>query len=511
MTTVIGASHGDSCRFDVSPSPTHYPQGEEIWNMNKAKLLQILARGEDSRHQFKRDETNADSIAAELAAFANTGGGMLLLGVEDKGRVAGLDAASVRRLNQLISNAASQNIRPPIHPTTENVQAANGMVIVVTVPDGLSKPYLGNQGRIWVKVGSDKRHVTAREEIQRLFQRSGLIYADVIPVERTSAADIDEKAFDDYFNRRYGKLPQSSGQPLSQVLQNIGLADGLELNLAGLLLFGRRPQRFRPAFMVKAVAFPGTVLHDTRYLDSEDIDGTLLEQYQRSLAFIKRNLHHVQAGRDFNTLGQLEVPEAAIVELLVNAFIHRDYFTSASIRIMVFADRIEMMSPGHLPDSLNIEAIRHGITNRRNPTLTEHATHILPYRGLGSGIPRALGEWSNIRFEDDVEGNQFKVVIARPRTVAPEVAPEVTPEVTPEVKRLLAVLQGEMSREQIMALLRLRDEKHFRVRYQQAAIAAGLIEMTLPDKPRSRLQRYRLTATGQRWLDAHSSGGSKRL
>jgi hypothetical protein len=122
-----------------------------------------------------------------------------------------------------------------------------------------------------------------------------------------------------------------------------------------------------------------------------------------------------------------------------------------------------------------------------------------------------LGEWSNIRFEDDVEGNQFKVVIARPRTVAPEVAPEVTPEVTPEVKRLLAVLQGEMSREQIMALLRLRDEKHFRVRYQQAAIAAGLIEMTLPDKPRSRLQRYRLTATGQRWLDAHSSGGSKRL
>jgi hypothetical protein len=232
------------------------------------------------------------------------------------------------------------------------------------------------------------------------------------------------------------------------------------------------------------------VVGSLNYRDSEDIDGPLLEQYQRSLAFIKRNLHHVQAGRGFNTIGQLEVPEPAIEELLVNAFIHRDYFTSASIRVMVFADRIEIISPGHLPDSLDIEAIRHGMTNRRNPTLTEHATHILPYRGLGSGIPRALDEWPGIRFEDEVAGNQFKAVIPRP----------VTPEVTPEVARLVAVLQGEMSREQIMTLLGLKDEKHFRARYQQAGIACGLVEMTLPDKPRSRLQRYRLTVKGRRWL-----------
>jgi predicted HTH transcriptional regulator len=194
--------------------------------MNEADLLQILERGEDSRYQFKSDETNADSIAAELAAFANSGGGQLLLGVADGGNVVGLDATNVRRLNQLLSNAASQNVRPPIHPTTENIQTAQGIVIAVTVPDGLSKPYLDNQGRIWVKNGLDKRHVTAREEIQRLFQRSGLIYADVIPVERTSIADLDEKAFGDYFSRRYGQTPEASGQPLSQTLQNIGWATG---------------------------------------------------------------------------------------------------------------------------------------------------------------------------------------------------------------------------------------------------------------------------------------------
>jgi predicted HTH transcriptional regulator len=186
--------------------------------MNEAQLLSILARGEDSRHQFKRDETNADGIAAELAAFANSGGGLLLLGVDDNGSVAGLNSADVWRLNQLISNASSQNVRPPIHPTTENIQTAQGIVIVIAVPDGLSKPYLDNHGRIWVKAGSDKRHVTAREEIQRMFQRGGLIHADVVPVERISIADIDEKAFNEYFSQRYGRSP---GQPLLQLLQNL--------------------------------------------------------------------------------------------------------------------------------------------------------------------------------------------------------------------------------------------------------------------------------------------------
>ena len=476
--------------------------------MNEADLFQILERGEDSRHQFKRDETNADSIAAELAAFANSGGGLLLLGVDDDGNVAGLDAAGVRRVNQLISNAASQNVRPPVHPLTENIQTAQGLVIVVTVPDGLSKPYLDSQGRIWVKAGSDRRHVTAREEIQRLFQRSGLIYADVIAVERTSAADIDEKAFGDYFVRRYGQPPQASGQPLSQVLQNIGLGDGQELNLAGLLLFGKRPQRYRPAFMVKAVAFPGTSLASHQYLDSEDIDGTLLEQYQRSLAFIKRNLHHVQRDQNFNSLGMLEVPEQAIIELLVNALIHRDYFTSASIRLMIFTDRIEIISPGHLPDSLSTEQIRQGKSNRRNPTLTDHAVKILPYRGIGTGIPRVLEYWPQTRLVDDVAGNEFRVVLQRPATgqVTTEVTMEVTMEVTTEVERVLRVLVGEMSRQELQEGLALKNDEHFRKAYLIPALGSGLVEMTLPDTPRSSKQRYRLTATGQRWLQAYSGG-----
>ncbi|MDR3300636.1 MAG: putative DNA binding domain-containing protein [Candidatus Accumulibacter sp.] len=490
--------------------------------MTETELLQLLTRGEDSRHQFKRDAASADSLAAELAAFANSGGGRLFLGVADDGSVAGLDGVAVRRLNQLLGNASSQHVRPPVHPLSENVPTANGIVMVVSVPDGLAKPYVDRQGRIWVKQGADKRHVTAREEMQRMFQRSGLVHADVVPVAGTSAADINEKSFQSYFGRRYGQNNEFAGQTPEQLLQNLGLGDGHELNLAGLMLFGQRPQHWRPAFEVKAVAFPGTALHDTRYLDSEDAGGTLLEQYQHSFAFIRRNLHHVQRGRGFNTLGELEIPETALEELLVNALIHRDYFTSASIRLMVFTDRVEIASPGHLPDSLSIEAICQGRTNRRNPTLTEHASQILPYRGMGSGIPRALKEWPRIELIDDVAGNQFRAVVWRPKAewatppvtppvappvappVTPPVAPPVTPPVTPPVAALLALLAeaGELANADIRVRLKLKDRTHVREYYIEPALAQGLIEYTLPDKPSSRLQKYRLTASGQSWLQA---------
>jgi predicted HTH transcriptional regulator len=232
------------------------------------------------------------------------------------------------------------------------------------------------------------------------------------------------------------------------------------------------------------------------FQDSEDIGGTLLEQYQRSFAFIRRNLHHVQRGRGFNTLGELEIPETALEELLVNALIHRDYFTSASIRLMVFTDRVEIASPGHLPDGLSIEAIRQGRTNRRNPTLTEHASQILPYRGMSSGIPRALKEWPRIELADDVVGNQFSAVVWRPESEW------AASPVTPPVAALLALLAeaGELANADIRARLKLKDRTHVREYYIEPALAQGLIEYTLPGKPNSRLQKYRLTAIGQAGL-----------
>lgn len=492
--------------------------------MTLAELHQILACGEDSRHQFKRDFNNIDALAAELVAFANTSGGHLLIGVDDGGTVSGLSSADVARLNQLLSNAASQNVRPAINPRSSNIQTEHGLVMVVTVEQGLNKPYVDNQGRIWVKNCADKRRVTAREELQRLFQQAGLVCADAVPVAGSSVADIDVKALGEYFQRRFRQSPEQTGLETTRILENLGLASGDTPNLAGLLLFGQAPQRLCPAFDIKAVAFPGTVLHDRHYLDSEDIDGNLQEQYRRSLAFIKRNLRHVQRQQGFNTLGQLEVPEEVFEELLVNALIHRDYFVSASIRIMIFADRIELISPGHLPDVLDTEKIRFGLSNRRNPTLTSHAVHILPYRGLGTGIPRAIDAWPMIRLEDDRQSNQFKVVIQRAVEKGPLSGPsgdQVGTKSGPSrdqvgtesaVEEEQAETRLSLQHEQITLLCKMTDDhtapelmtfvgrsnrSKFREQVLTPLLRLGVVEMTIPDKPNSSKQRYRLTATGR--------------
>ncbi len=492
--------------------------------MTLAELHQILARGEDSRHQFKRDFNNIDALAAELVAFANTSGGYLLIGVDDSGAVSGLSSADISRLNQLLSNAASQNVRPAINPLSSNFQTEHGLVMVVTVEQGLNKPYVDNQGRIWVKNGADKRRVTAREELQRLFQQAGLVCADAVPVAGSSVADIDAKALGEYFQRRFRQSPEQTGLETTRILENLGLASGDTPNLAGLLLFGKAPQRLCPAFDIKAVAFPGTVLHDRHYLDSEDIDGNLQEQYRRSLAFIKRNLHHVQRQQGFNTLGQLEVPEEVFEELLVNALIHRDYFVSASIRIMIFADRIELISPGHLPDVLDTEKIRFGLSNRRNPTLTSHAVHILPYRGLGTGIPRAIDAWPMIRLEDDRQSNQFKVVIQRAvekghlsgpsgdqvgtksgpsrdqvgtESAAEGGQAETRLSLQQEQVTLLCKMTGDHTALELMTFVGRSNRSKFREQVLAPLLALGVVEMTIPDKPNSSKQSYRLTAAGQ--------------
>ena len=278
--------------------------------LTEATLLERIALGEHTRQQFKRRFNSPDALAAELAAFANSGGGTLLIGVNDDGSLAGLDAVELRRLNQMLSNASSQHVRPPLHPHTENVPTHAGLVMVVTVPNGLAKPCLDQQGRIWVKQGADKRHVTAREELQRMFQRGGLVYADVVPVAGTTSADLDEPAFRRCLAQHYSANDADNaraGLPLDTLLQNLGLGDGHELTLAGLMLFGRNPLRWRPAFTIKAVAFFGTSIADSQYQDSQDFSGTLPAQYTEALAFIKRNLRRVQGDQGFNSPGILEV------------------------------------------------------------------------------------------------------------------------------------------------------------------------------------------------------------
>ncbi len=383
--------------------------------MNYSELLKQIALGEDSRHQFKIDVKNPDSLGAELAAFANSEGGVLYIGVCDDGTIPGLSTKDVGRINQLISNCASRHVRSPLTVHTENVATKDGrVVIVLTVPKGIDKPYFDKNGVIWLKSGADKRRVNSKEELRRLFQSVDLFHADELPT-RAPVTKLDKIRFRDFLREVYQLEYPDKVVDLQQLLQNMNLAvESGMLNLAGVLLFAEQPELIKPQFVVKAIRYPGNDIHSTTYLDTDDFAGPLAKQFEGTLGFIMRNLYKIQGAGGVNSPGTLEIPRTVFEELLVNALVHRDYMISAPIRLFIFDNRIEMISPGHLPNNLTVDKIRAGNSIIRNPILVSYiAKGLLPYKGLGSGIRRALDEWPDIDFADDREGNLFTVTIHR--------------------------------------------------------------------------------------------------
>ena len=203
-------------------------------------------------------------------------------------------------------------------------------------------------------------------------------------------------------------MPEDN-EALPKLLENMNLAQSGQLNLAGLLLFGLRPHVRKPAFVVKAVRYPGTEVTVDRYLDHEDFEGPLSSLFEGALAFVLRNLPKVQAsGKSVNLPGQSVVPRAVFEELLVNALVHRDYFIQAPVRLFMLDNRVEIISPGNLPNHLTVEKIRAGNSVIRNPVLASFAAKgVLPYRGLGTGIRRALADWPAVDLIDDRDACTF--------------------------------------------------------------------------------------------------------
>ena len=383
--------------------------------MTAVELLDILRRGEDSCHQFKRTVEQEEKLAKDIVAFSNCDGGQIFVGVADDGTVTGLTPREVADLNKRISNAASQHVHPEPQILTQNIETPNGLVVVISVPSGISKPYTDKAGIYWTKKGADKRKAVSREELQRLFQRSGLVHADAVPVNDTSEADLDLTMFSDFYRVQYGESFEQAGVPLKQLLRNLNLGtqDG-RLNIAGVLLFGSQPQHQLPAFVVKAASFPNTDGSGEEYLDRVEFTGKITAQFRDAVVFLVNNTRRHQNGQSVNSIAEPEIPRIVWEELVANALIHRDYFVSATIRIFVFLDRMEIISPGHLPNNLTVENIKAGNSNIRNPIIASFAAKILPYTGLGKGILRALKAYPNIDFIDDRDGNQFKVIVRRP-------------------------------------------------------------------------------------------------
>lgn len=384
--------------------------------MDSLELLNLIQKGESSVVQFKVRINDAYKIGTEMVAFSNTKGGLIIIGVDDKtGDINGLSFEEIADTNQLLANAASDNVKPPIFIETETLEVENKNVIVATIAEGLSKPHTDNKGIIWLKNGADKRKVVAREEMARLLQNSGSLFADETIVNGTTINDIDEKLFRDFIHKKHEKSIRDLGLPVSELLSNMGMLKNSNLTLSGLLLFGKNPQQFKPTFTVHCIAVKGNDISTNSYRNKkEPFIGNMQEVYEKTLSFIIQNLKEVQKTEGFNSLGALEIPIEAIQELLVNALVHRDYFINSSIKVFVFDNRIEIISPGKLPNTLTIENIKAGTSIIRNPILYSNVPYLLPFQGVGSGIRRAYNKYPDLELINDTDRELFISIIKRP-------------------------------------------------------------------------------------------------
>jgi ATP-dependent DNA helicase RecG len=384
--------------------------------MEPLDLIELIQKGENSTVQFKERITDGYDISKELVAFSNTKGGVLIIGVNDKTKeLNGLTYEEIQATSTLLANVASDQIKSPIYLFTETIKVGGQILIVATVKEGSNKPYMDRNGIIWIKNASDKRKVVSKEEIMILLQESNSLYADEVPVNETSLQDIDIDYYSEYVERKFKRSLDAMGIDLRQSLENMNLLKGDHLTLAGLLIFGKNRHKFKPLFSIQCVSVYANTLSGNEFVDNEPpFEGNLDAVFNKTISFIDRNLKKVSSGDSFNSRPVWEIPYEVFEELIVNSLIHRDYFINSTIKVYVFSDRIEIISPGKLPNSLTVGNIMSGISIPRNPILHSIAQYALPYKGLGTGVMRAISIYPQITFINEQDKEQFIAIIKRP-------------------------------------------------------------------------------------------------
>ncbi len=383
--------------------------------MEALELIERISNGEDSFTQFKREVIDANKLADELTAFSNAEGGLILIGVDDDGSITGVSNEAIGKLNQLIGNTSNENVRPPIYPLTEIIEISEKKIVVINVRKGSSKPYQTTKGIYWTKSGSDKRRMSS-EELRRLFAESKRLYADEEVLEGSSIVDLNTELFYAFLEKEDLRVFEDLTQgklDLETVLENRELFKEGSLTLAGNLFFGKSPQRFSPSFYIDCVYFDGMDTSVTSYKSKATVKGTLNQMFENSMNFVTSNLARKQVADEFNTQGELEIDERILTELIVNALVHRDYYIQSSIKIFMFHNRVEILSPGKLTNSLTVEKMKSGISIHRNPILNSIGKIVLPYSGYGSGIKRAFSIDPTIELVNDTDKEEFKCILYR--------------------------------------------------------------------------------------------------
>lgn len=316
----------------------------------------------------------------------------------------------------------------------------------------------------------------------------------------------------------------AKGHDCEKILRNLRFIrpDGT-LTVAAMLLFGKYTQRWMPMMTAKCICFAGNSVGSKVFRDKvndADMEGNLLHQYGTIMDFFTRNLHNVQVGDEFNSMGKLEIPYTSLVEFTVNSLVHRSLNLKAPVRIFIFDNRVEIHSPGALPNGLTIEDIKAGTSMPRNMFLFNNAIYLLPYTGVGSGITRALDEGINVTFMNNDKAQEFVITVWRGESNQVEIeSNQVGNEVheksnqvedhdtglrysdtdldtkrvtlTNKEKDIVNFCSVPRTTKEILDRIGVSMHSKNRERYITSLVAAGYLQMTNPDNPTASNQKYR--------------------
>lgn len=522
--------------------------------MKEIDIIQQIKSGEVSKVQFKERLLDNYDIGCELVAFSNARGGTLVVGVKDKtGSVNPLSYMEVQETISTLGNISSENVVPAILVDVETISVDGGSLVVAHIKEGVNKPYHDNRGIVWVKNGADKRKVFDNAELAEMMTDCGSFSPDEAGVRDATIKDLDENTIKTFLSNKFEKvlvrkglvgdaLHEASldtvcsaiarGHDGEKLLRNLRFIrpDG-KITVAAMLLFGKYTQRWLPVMTAKCICFVGNSLGGTQFRDKvndADIEGNLLHQFETIMDFFNRNLRHIQVGNEFNSQGVLEIPYISLVEFTVNALVHRSLNAKAPIRIFIFDDRVEIHSPGTLPNGLTVDDIVVGTSMPRNMFLFTNAIHLLPYTGAGSGMLRALSENMKVSFTNNDRTNEFVITIKRlignqvneKSNQVNKKSNQVSvggnqvnvdldtklghspidldtnsdtkrPKITNKQRDIINFCSVPRSSKEILERVGVTNQSKNRQTYIMSLVEAGYLEMTNPEHPNASTQKYR--------------------
>jgi len=479
--------------------------------MNWDKIIKELPLGEPKNLVYRDYKSFAnklsDEIGADVCAFLNSGGGFILFGIDRKGEKKGIIISPEQ--TTIFLNSIYLNISPRALFSIEIKYIQDNEIFIIEVPAGKDVPY-AYRNTIYIR----EEEKTGRANIDTV---RDMVFRRQLEPERWerrfSNADTQSDLSDSEIRITVSQIKNSSflklrdEKNITMVLEDISVLKYGRLTNAGDVMFGTNPALRYPQIRSKAVCYISEKT-DNSYLDMKSFEGPLVVMLDELLKFILRNISResVFSTNNIQRIDEYIYPIAAIREGLVNAFAHRDYsYYTGGVSVSIYPQRLEIWNSGSLPDGVTIDEIGiKQISVLRNPDIA----HVLYLRGfmeklgrgsemirkscLDKGLPAP--KWIS-----DKNGVKLTFYATKVTTeVATEVTTEVATEVTTEVKRVINVISGEMSRRDLQGLLDLTSDEHFRKAYIEPSLAAGVIERTIPEKPKSSIQKYRITTLGKK-------------